>query len=98
MTNVNYEIKLVANETVKKVEYLPIENAISELVVGYGLRNESLQPFFENLRNKQIEKLNKPVDKFSFQQPFTETEFFPVYNFTSNTDNIQNENQHDKNS
>ena len=44
----------------------------------------------------QIEKLNQPADKFSFQQPFTETEFFPVHNFTSNTDNIQNENQHDK--
>ena len=46
--------------------------------------------------NKQLEKLNKPVDKFSFQQPFTEIEFFPVNNFTSNTDNIQNENQHEK--
>ena len=95
MTNVNYEIDFVSNKTVKKVaqrnhliEYFPIENAISELVVDYGLRNENFHPFFE--------KLNKPVDNFSFQQPFTETEFFPVDNFTSNADNIQNENQHEK--
>ena len=103
MTNVNYEIELVSNKTVKKVahrnhliEYFPIENAISELVVDYGLRNENFQPFYKNLMNKQVEKLNKPVDKFSFQQPYTETEFFPVDNFTSNKDNIQNENNHEK--
>ena len=103
LTNVNYEIELVANKTDKKVahrnhliEYFPIENGISELVVDYGLRNENFQSFYKNLMNKQIENLNKPVDKFSFQQPFTETEFFPVDNFTSNTDNIQNENQHEK--
>ena len=103
MTNVNYEIELVANKTVKKVahrnhliEYFPIENAISELIVDYGLRNERFRPFYKNLMNKQIEKLNKLVDKFSFQQPFTETEFFPVDNFTSNTDNTQNKNQHEK--
>ena len=46
--------------------------------------------------NKQVEKLNKPVDKFSFQQPITKIEFFPVDNFTGNTDNIQNESQHEK--
>ena len=103
LTNVNYEIELVSNKTVKKVahrnhliEYFPIENAISELVVDYGLRNENFQPFYKNLMNKQVEKLNRPVDKFSFQQSFTETEFFPVDNFTSNTDNIQNENNHEK--
>ena len=45
--------------------------------------------------NKEVEKLNKPVDKLSFQ-PFTDIEFFPVENFTSNTDNIQNENQQEK--
>ena len=96
MTNVNYEIELVSNKTVKKVahrnhliEYFPIENAISELVVDYGLRNENFQPFYEILMNKQVEKLNKPVDKFCFQQPFTETEFFPVDNFTSDTDALQ---------
>ena len=103
LTNVNYEIELVSNKTVKKVahrnhliEYFPIENAISELVVDYGLRNENFQPFYKNLMNKQVEKLNKPVDKFSFQQPYTETEFLPVDNFTSNSDNIQNENNHEK--
>ena len=46
--------------------------------------------------NKQVEKLNKPVDKVSLQQSFTETEFFPVDSFTSNTDNIQKENNHEK--
>ena len=103
MTNVNYEIELVSNKTVKEVaqrnhliEYFPIKNAISELVVHYGLRNENFKPFYEKLMNKQIEKLNKPIDKFSFQQPFTETEFFPVDNFTSNTDNMENENNHEK--
>ena len=67
-----------------------------ELVLDFVLRNESFQPFYEILMKKQIEKLNKPVDKFSFQQPLTETEFFPVDNFSSNTDNIQSENQHEK--
>ena len=91
MTNVNYEIELVANRTVKKdahrnhlIAYFPIKNAISELVVDFGLRNESFQPFYEILMKKQIEKLNKPVDKFSFQQHLTETEFFPADNFSSN--------------
>ena len=46
--------------------------------------------------NKQDANLKKPVDKFSFQQLFTETEFFPADNFTSNSDNTQNENQHEK--
>ena len=103
LTNVNYEKELVSNKTVKKVahrnhliEYFPIGNAISELVVDYGLKNENFQPFYKNLMIKQNEKLNKPVDKFSFQQPYTETEFFPGDNFTSNTDNIQNENNHEK--
>ena len=73
------------------IEYFPMENAISELVVDYGSRNENFQPFYKNLMNKQVGKLNKPVDKFSFQQPFTEIEFFPVDNFTSSTDNLQNE-------
>ena len=27
--------------------------------------------------NKQVEKLIEPFDKFSFQQQFTETDFFP---------------------
>ena len=103
MTKLNYEIELVSNKTVKKVahrnhliEYFPIENAISELVVDYGLRNENFQQFYENLTNKQVDKLNKPVDKISFQQPFTETEFFRVDNFTSTSNNTQNENQHEK--
>ena len=46
LTNVSYEIELVSNKNVKKVsprshliEYFPIENAISELVVDYGSRN-----------------------------------------------------------
>ena len=43
-----------------------------------------------------MKKLNKSVDKFSFQQLFTETGFFPVDNFISNTDNMQNENNHEK--
>ena len=54
MTNVNYEIELVSNKTVKKVahrnhliEYFPIENANSELVVEYGLRSENFKPFYE---------------------------------------------------
>ena len=46
--------------------------------------------------NKQIDKLNKPVDKFSFQQLFTETEFFPVDNFMSRSDNTQNINDSEK--
>ena len=46
--------------------------------------------------NKQDANRNKPVDKFSFQQLFTETEFFPVDNFRSNSENTQNENQHEK--
>ena len=59
-------------------------------------QSKKFQPFYKNLMNNQIQKLIKPVDKFSFQQPFTETEFFPVDNFTSKTDNVQNENQHEK--
>ena len=46
--------------------------------------------------NKQVEKLYKPVDNFSIQHPFTETEFFPVDNFTNNSENAQNESQHEK--
>ena len=79
---VNNEIELVSNRNVKKVahrnhliEYFPIANSISELVEDYALRNENFQPFYENLMIKQAVKL-KPVDKFSFQRPFTEIEFF----------------------
>ena len=39
---------------------------------------------------KQVEKLkNKPVDKFSFQQPLTETEFLPLHTFKRNSVSVQ---------
>ena len=73
LTDVNYEIEFVSNKNVKKVahrkhliEYFPIESAISELGVDYGLRNENFQPFYQNLMNKQFEKINRPVAKLSF--------------------------------
>ena len=78
------------------VEYFPIENAISEVVVDYCLRNENFQTFHENLMKKEVDKLNKPVGKFSFQQPFIGTEFCPVDNLTSTSNRTQNENQHEK--
>ena len=103
MTIKNYEIEFASNKNVKKVahrnhliEYFPIENAISELVFDQGFGNENFQPFYKNLMNKQVEKLNEPVDKISFQQQFTETEFFSRNNIRSNTDEKQNENHHEK--
>ena len=101
MTNVNYEIEFVSEINVRKaahrndlIEYFPTENVISELVLDYGVRNENFQTFYKSLMKQHVDKLNKPVDKFSFQQPFTATEIFPVHNFRSNSSNLQNENQH----
>ena len=39
-----------------------------------------MKTFYENLMNKQDEKLNKPVDKLSVQQNFTETDIFQEKN------------------
>ena len=72
------------------IAYFPIENAISELVLDFDLRNEKIQPFYRNLMNKKINKVNNQVDLF------TENETVSVDNFTSRSDNMQNKNQHEK--
>ena len=97
LINVIYEIESVSYKNVKMVAYrnhliayFPIENAISELVLDFDLRNEQIQQFYRNLMNKKIDKLNKQVDLF------TEYEIVSVDNFTNRSDNVQNKNQHEK--
>ena len=55
VTNVNYEIQLDSDQTIKKtahnnhlIEYFPIEEKAKELVNNYVLKDQSYKPFYEN--------------------------------------------------
>ena len=94
ITNVNYEIELNSNRDVKKVahrnhliEYYPAEETVPQLVDEYGIHNDSLQPFYQNLMNSQLNKLNTPLNKFSFKS-HENIEFLPTLTLPIDNDNI----------
>ena len=87
ITNVNYEIELDNDKRVRKVahrnhlvEYYPAEETLPDLTVQYGINNDSLETFYENLRSSQLKKLNTTVNRYSFQIPM-QTQFWPFTNF-----------------
>ena len=87
ITNVNYEIELDNDKRFRNVahrnhlvEYYPAEETLPDLTVEYGINNDSLETFYENLRSSQLKKLNTPVNRYSFQIPM-QTEFWPITDF-----------------
>ena len=87
LTNVNYEITLDNNPATRKVaqrnhlvEYYPATETIPELTLEYGIDKKNCDTFHNNLMTSQMNKLNSPLTKFSFQGP-TNTEYFQVENF-----------------
>ena len=80
LTNVNYELTLDSNPATRKVahrnhlvEYYPATETIPELTLDYGIDKNNCDTFYNNLMTSQMNKLNSPLTKFSFQSP-TNTE------------------------
>ena len=74
LTNVNYEIRLDPDQTIKKrahrnhlIEYFPIEEKAKELVNDYVLKDQSYKPFYENLMKSWNKIVNTPLTIKSFQ-------------------------------
>ena len=87
LTNINSEITLDINLATRKVahrnhlvEYYPATENIPELTLEYGIDKNNCDTFYNNLMTTQLNKLNSPLTKFSFQSP-TNTEHFLVENF-----------------
>ena len=59
------------------VEYYPAEETIPEFTPEYGIDSNNSEIFYKNLMTSQINKLNAPFTKHSFQNPCN-TEYFPV--------------------
>ena len=82
ITNVNYEIALDADPSVTLVahrnhlvEYFPKEEKLPQLLAEY--QNPRKETFYQNLDQKRLEEMNKPITKETFQgKP---TEFLPVF-------------------
>ena len=76
ITNVNYEIQLDSDQTIKKtahrnhlIEYFPIEEKAKELVNDYVSNDQSYKPFYENLKQSRNKIVNTPLTNKSFQSP-----------------------------
>ena len=96
ITNVNYELTVDNNPATRKVahrnqlvEYYSATETIPELTLEYGIDKNICDTFNNNLMTSQINKLNCPLTKFSFQGP-TNTEYFPVENFVRRDPSVQN--------
>ena len=96
LINVNYELTLDSNPATRKVaqrnrlvEYYPATETIPELTLEYGIDKNNCNTFYNNLMTSQMNKLNSPLTKFSFQSP-TNTEYFPVDNFIRRDSPVQN--------
>ena len=96
LTNVNYEITLDNNPATRKVaqrnhlvEYYPATETIPELTLEYGKDKNNCDTFYNNLMTGQMNKLNSPLTKFSFQGP-TNTKYFPLENFIRRGPPVQN--------
>ena len=96
LTNVNYEIIIDNNLATRKVvhrnhlvEYYPATEIIPELTLEYGIDKNNCDTFYNNLMTSQMNKLNRPSTKISFQGP-TNTEYFPVGNFIRRDPPVQN--------
>ena len=96
LTNVYYEGTLDSNPVTRKVayrnhlvEYYPATETIPELTLEYGIDKNNCDTFYNNLMTSQMNKLNSPLTKFSFQSP-TNTEYFPVEKFIRRDSPVQN--------
>ena len=96
ITNANYEITLDYKPATRKVahrnhlvEYYPATETIPELTLQYGIDKNNSDTFYNNLMTSQMNKLNCPLNKFSFRGP-TNTEYFPVENFIRRDPPVQN--------
>ena len=70
-------------------EYYPATESIPELTLKHGIDKNKCDTFYNNLTTSQMNKLNSPLTKFSFQSR-TNTEFFPVENFIRKNSIVQN--------
>ena len=100
ITNVNYETTLDKDGNHQKlihrnhlIEYFPIEENIIDLTTNYGLTNDDKKFFYRGLLESQIDKLNAPLNKFSFQILFEQVEYVIVelLSSPSTTDSQLNE-------
>ena len=85
ITNVNYEIHLDSDQTIKKTdhrnhlnEYFPIEKKATELVIDYVLKDQSYNPFYENLMQSRNKIVNTALTNKLFQNPMGSSEYLPV--------------------
>ena len=90
------EITLDHNPATRKVahrnhlvEYYPAIETIPQLTLEYGIDKNNCDTFLNNLMTSQMNKLNSPLTKFSFQGP-TNTEYFPVENIIRRDPPVQN--------
>ena len=80
--NVNYEIQLDSNQTKKTtahrnnlIEYFPIEENATELVIDHVLKDQSYKLFYENLMQSRNKTVNTPLPNKSFQYPMGSSEY-----------------------
>ena len=96
VTNVNYEIKLDSDQTIKNtahrnhlIEYFPIEEKAKELVNDYVLKDQSYKPFYENLMKSRNKNVNTPLTNKSFRNPMGSSEYLPVETHHRRENNIE---------